>query len=56
MSKQNKYLDVMIDIETASTKYDACVLSIGIVKFNLFDSEGNYYELPNSLPIDTKYS
>lgn len=39
MSKQNKYLDVMIDIETASTKYDACVLSIGIVKFNLFDSE-----------------
>ncbi len=31
------YTDVMIDIETASASYNACILSIGLVKFNLFE-------------------
>ncbi len=38
----NTYTDIMIDIETASTKYNACILSIGIVAFNLYTiSENN---------------
>lgn len=31
------YTDIMIDIETTSTKYNACVLTIGAVAFNLFN-------------------
>ncbi len=32
------FTDVMIDIETTSTKYNACILSIGIVAFNLYST------------------
>ena len=35
------FTDVMIDIETCSTDNNAQILSIGIVKFNLFSEENN---------------
>jgi len=47
------FTDVMIDIETASTKYDACILSIGIVKFNLFDSSKEREELELLIFLDS---
>jgi hypothetical protein len=40
MSNQNittSYTDVMIDIETTSTQNNACILSIGVVAFNLYN-------------------
>ena len=47
------FTDIMIDIETASTKNNACVLSIGVVAFNLYTiSEDNIDSL--ELLIDKK--
>ena len=41
---QTRGLDVMIDIETLSTNYDAALLSIAAVKFNPFDKTEALYE------------
>jgi hypothetical protein len=48
------FTDVMIDIETTSTKNNACILSIGVVAFNLFSTldENNINSL--ELLIDKK--
>jgi len=48
----NTFTDVMIDIETASIKYNACILSIGIVAFNLYSPSDNTDSL--ELLIDKK--
>lgn len=48
----NTFTDVMIDIETASTKYNACILSMGIVAFNLYSLSDNTDSL--ELLIDKK--
>ena len=39
------YKDIMIDIETTSTKYNACIVSIGVVAFNVYDSKLKQKEL-----------
>ncbi len=46
------YTDVMIDIETLSTEYNACIIAIGAVKFNLYDPLKKREEL--ELLIDVK--
>ena len=32
-----KYTDVMIDLETCSTEYNACIVCIGCIRFNCYD-------------------
>ena len=39
------YKDVMIDIETTSTKYNACIVSIGVIAFNVYDTKIKQKEL-----------
>jgi hypothetical protein len=46
------HTDVMIDIETLSTEYNACIIAIGAVKFNLYDPSKKREEL--ELLIDVK--
>ena len=44
--------DVMVDIETLSTEYNACIIAIGAVKFNLYNP--NVERVSIELLIDTK--